>query len=266
MRIRTIKPEFFTHEGLFELESETGLPIRIAFAGLWCAADREGRFKWEPRRLGVQILPYDQIDFSRVLDALTTRGFTRRYRVDGKDFGVIPSFLCHQVINNREKPSELPKPLDFMEFDACRTRDSRVDDASKAERKGKEEERNGIPPNPQGGLALEIEDSKPSDPMPKGWQKMNAKTQGQTRVNFNTIEMVEFGKIMGRGEKTLWTVAEAMALMAVKPTPDEIELAKKYYHAQIDKPDDWRRRNIITLLNNWNGEVDRARIFTATNK
>ena len=69
MRIRTVKPEFFTHEGLFELEKETGLPIRVAFAGLWCAADREGRFKWEPRRLGVQILPYDQVDFSRVLDA-----------------------------------------------------------------------------------------------------------------------------------------------------------------------------------------------------
>jgi hypothetical protein len=60
MRIRTIKPEFFHHEGLFEAEAETKLPLRVAFAGLWCIADREGRFKWEPRRIGVQVL-YDEL-------------------------------------------------------------------------------------------------------------------------------------------------------------------------------------------------------------
>ena len=43
-RIRTIKPEFFRHEGLYELEQETGFAIRVAFAGLWTACDREGRF------------------------------------------------------------------------------------------------------------------------------------------------------------------------------------------------------------------------------
>jgi len=138
MRIRTIKPEFFTHEDLFDLESETGLPIRVAFAGLWCAADREGRFKWEPRRLGVQILPYDQCDFSRVLDALTTRGFVCRYASGTSTFGVIPSFLDHQVINNREKDSELPEPLEYLDPDASVTREPRVDHAGKAEGKGRE--------------------------------------------------------------------------------------------------------------------------------
>ena len=56
MRIRTVKPEFFLHEGLYELESQTKLPIRLSFSGLWCVADREGRFKWEPRKIGVQIV------------------------------------------------------------------------------------------------------------------------------------------------------------------------------------------------------------------
>jgi hypothetical protein len=138
MRIRTIKPEFFHHEGLFDLERETGLPVRVAFAGLWCAADREGRFKWEARRLGVQILPYDQVDFARVLDALTTRGFIRRYASGTGTFGVIPSFLDHQVINNREKDSELPEPLEYLDPDASVTREPRVDHAGKAEGKGKE--------------------------------------------------------------------------------------------------------------------------------
>ena len=40
-RIRTIKPEFFRHADLYEAERETGLPLRLAFAGLWTAADRE---------------------------------------------------------------------------------------------------------------------------------------------------------------------------------------------------------------------------------
>jgi hypothetical protein len=44
-RIRTIKPEFFSHEALFDGERETGLPLRLAFIGLLCQCDREGRFR-----------------------------------------------------------------------------------------------------------------------------------------------------------------------------------------------------------------------------
>ena len=111
-RIRTVKPELFKHDELYEAEIETGLPLRVAFIGLFTVCDREGRFRWRPRRLKVDILPYDEVDFSRVLHALTTRGFlvhyasiTREARVD---FGCIPSFKRHQVINNKESPSELP--------------------------------------------------------------------------------------------------------------------------------------------------------------
>ena len=143
MRIRTIKPEFFTHESLYDLEVSTGLPIRVSFIGLWCAADKEGRFKWEPRRLGVSILPYDLLDFSRVLDALTTRGFIVRYASEKGEFGVIPSFHRHQVINNRERDSELPEPPPMADPDACPTRAPRVPHASKEEGKGREGEGEG---------------------------------------------------------------------------------------------------------------------------
>jgi hypothetical protein len=125
-RIRTIKPEFFRHEALYEAERETGLPLRIAFAGLWTAADRAGRFRWSPRQLKLDCLPYDECDFSRVLDALTTRGFIVRYAVEGKEYGHIPSWSAHQVINNREKPSEIPEPNENNTL----TRQARVDDAS----------------------------------------------------------------------------------------------------------------------------------------
>lgn len=141
MRIRTIKPEFFTHERLFDLERETGLPVRLAYIGLWCAADREGRFKWEPRRLGVSIMPYDEVDFSRVLDALATRGFIVHYACDSREFGCIPSFSKHQVINNRERLSELPElsqSVEIEHIDASGTREPRDEHAGKAEGKGRE--------------------------------------------------------------------------------------------------------------------------------
>lgn len=142
LRIRTIKPEFFKHDALFDAEKETGFPIRIAFAGLWCASDREGRFKWRPRQLKVEILPYDDIDFSRVLDALATRGFVEKYTVKDEVFGVIPSFKRHQVINNKESASVLPQPPAkenvAREDHASSTREQRVDDAILKEGKGKE--------------------------------------------------------------------------------------------------------------------------------
>ena len=135
-RIRTIKPEYFKHLKLFELEEETGLPLRVAFAALWTVADREGRFVWIPRQLKIDCLPYDEIDFSRVLNALTTREFVIKYAVEGVEYGYIPSFLDHQVINNKERASKLPDPTD----DAALTCDPRDDDAltTRDVRKGKE--------------------------------------------------------------------------------------------------------------------------------
>jgi hypothetical protein len=153
MRIRTVKPEFFRHEELFDAEMETGLPLRIAFVGLWCASDREGRFKWRPRTLKSEIMPFDDVDFSRVLHALATRGFIANYTSGTGEFGCIPSFSKHQVINNRERASEIPKPSDFKGSDACLTREPRVDHAGKGEGKGKEgkgKERNTPPKSPKG--------------------------------------------------------------------------------------------------------------------
>lgn len=271
MRIRTIKPEFFLHEGLYELEAETKLPIRLAFAGLWCAADREGRFKWEPRKIGVQVLPYDGIDFSRVLDALTTRGFVVKYASPAGEFGYIPSFTKHQVINNRERESELPNPLSAMLLDACSTREPRVPHAGKAEGKGREGNMD-VPPTPQGGDGEgELPGMPPpQDPPPKadrclpdGWRKLKDTQKKRTRVNFNTPTMILVGQALGRKESTLWTVQEAEALLNLKPAQDEIDAILDFYAADIPTEKDWRRRDLLTLLNNWNGELDKARLWKA---
>ncbi|HZZ27901.1 MAG TPA: hypothetical protein VFE46_07825 [Pirellulales bacterium] len=129
-RIRTVKPELFLHEQLFAAERESALPLRLAFIGLLCHCDREGRFEWRPLPLGTQVLPYDNIDFARVLDALTTRGFVERYECNGKQFGWVPGFLRHQVINNRESSSTLPEPPSAAHLSSNSTRQQHVPDAS----------------------------------------------------------------------------------------------------------------------------------------
>jgi hypothetical protein len=109
-RIRTIKPEFFRHEELFEAEKVSKLPLRLAFAGLFTAADRQGRFRWQPRVLKLDVLPFDDIDFAKVLDALDERGFIVKYEIDDEFFGHIPSWCKHQHINQREAESVIPAP------------------------------------------------------------------------------------------------------------------------------------------------------------
>lgn len=152
-RIRTIKPEAFTDEDLWDAEQESGLPLFRAFVGLWTCADREGRFEWRPRPLKAAILPYYDGDMGRVLDALSTRGFVVRYASGGRDYGWIPTFTRHQSINNREDASVLPEPpadagvspvdsgvstREARDADASGTRDGRVGHAGQVERKGTE--------------------------------------------------------------------------------------------------------------------------------
>jgi len=230
MRIRTIKPEFFHHEALFEAELETKLPLRVAFAGLWCIADREGRFKWEPRRIGVQVLPYDGVDFSRVLDALTTRGFIVKYRVGDEWFGCIPSFSKHQVINNKERASILPDYLEngaiTEEIDASATREPRDDDACHKEGKGREG--NGKEGVSQKALSPDIEAFR-----------------------------LRVGAMLRRRPSTKWSTSEIKKLKEVfdlnTPEEDLVRLEQRY-----KSNDPYLRRELETLLNHWNGEIDKT--------
>lgn len=105
-----IKPAFFKHAELYEAERASRLPLRLAFAGLWTVADREGRFKWKTD-LKPDVLPYDPVDMLAVLDALEQHGFIRRYVVAGKQYGVIPSFSEHQTFHKTERKSTLPAPV-----------------------------------------------------------------------------------------------------------------------------------------------------------
>lgn len=111
-RIRTIKPEFFRHEGLQDLEAaNVGKYPMMVFAGLWGHCDKSGVFEWRPRQLKLDILPFLTFDMMETLEMLADAGFVNHYIVDGKEYGSIPSFVDHQRINGKEaqEPSRYPQ-------------------------------------------------------------------------------------------------------------------------------------------------------------
>ena len=114
-RIRTIKPEFFRHEALQDLEAENpGAYVMLVFAGLWGHCDKAGRFEWKPRMLKLDILPFLSFDMGRSLSLLSDAGLIRNYCVEGKQYGEITSFWKHQRINGKEsqEPEKYPPPPD----------------------------------------------------------------------------------------------------------------------------------------------------------
>lgn len=107
-RIRTIKPDFFRHEEMYQAELKCGLPLRLAFIGLLTCCDRDGRFRYKPNVLKLDIMPFDDIDFTQVLHQLCVFNFIICYEVEQEMYGCIPNFLKHQTINVREAESKIP--------------------------------------------------------------------------------------------------------------------------------------------------------------
>ena len=102
--IRTIKASFFTSDDIVTLS-----PLaRLLYIALWTEADREGRLTWRPRTFKLRFLPGDTCDITELCNELVESGLVSLYAVDGKNYAEIPTFTRHQVINNRERRSELP--------------------------------------------------------------------------------------------------------------------------------------------------------------
>ncbi len=105
-RQRMIKPEFFLHDELAELS-----PLhRLLFIGLWTLADREGRLEDRPKRIKVEVLPWDDVDVEEALADLDAGGFIHRYETEGRRYICLPSFLRHQRPHPKEAPSTIPSP------------------------------------------------------------------------------------------------------------------------------------------------------------
>lgn len=105
-RARNIKPGFFTHDGLAELEPLT----RLLFIGLWTVADRSGRLEDRTKRIKAEVMPYDDCDIDAMLWALHKAGFILRYRVGEVCAIQIVKWDKHQNPHIKEADSTIPAP------------------------------------------------------------------------------------------------------------------------------------------------------------
>jgi hypothetical protein len=108
-----VKPEFFRHEGLQDLESaHPGAHTMLTFAGLWGHCDKNGVFEWKPRQLKLDILPFLQFDLNATLALLMGAGFIRKYAVNGREYGAIDSFAEHQRLGGKEAQDPARHPTE----------------------------------------------------------------------------------------------------------------------------------------------------------
>jgi hypothetical protein len=109
-RIRYLKPDFFKDEDLATLPFE----VRLFFAGLWVIADKAGRLEDRPKRLKIEIFPYEDIDIEKCLVQLakpkTSSGnpYILRYSIEGEHFIQILNWDKHQRPHHTEKESKIP--------------------------------------------------------------------------------------------------------------------------------------------------------------
>jgi hypothetical protein len=87
MIVKTITPGLFNNSELCDLEVKSGLPLRLAYIGLWTTSDDNGVFPWDAELLKDRITPRDDISFEDVLSVLLGAGHIVRY---GEHHGRIP--------------------------------------------------------------------------------------------------------------------------------------------------------------------------------
>lgn len=166
-RIRTIKPEFFKNEDLSDLS-----PIhRLLFIGLWTQADREGKLEDRPKRLKIEIFPYDDFDMDEGLNMLQEKGFLVRYNPGGnvndtstmqapykhgaKKYIKILTFSKHQQPNVKEAASSIPEPVfSSAPYEHGVSTVLASQEGKGKEGKGKGKEGNGITPHPDVDMVL----------------------------------------------------------------------------------------------------------------
>lgn len=106
MRSRNIKPGFFKNELLAEVPFE----YRLVFIGLWTMADREGRLEYRPKKIKIEIMPYDKISIESAILELQKRGFLIIYKFNQMDYLQIVNWDKHQNPHHKEIDSEIQPP------------------------------------------------------------------------------------------------------------------------------------------------------------
>lgn len=77
---------------------------------MWTVADFKGCFEYKPKRLKVQLLPYDDCDIEQLANILDKSGFISIYSVQGQRYIKVVNFHKHQNPHKNEKEggSQIP--------------------------------------------------------------------------------------------------------------------------------------------------------------
>jgi hypothetical protein len=105
-RIRTVKPDFFTHPSITPLS----IPARLLLLSLLTQADDEGRLYDQGAKIrGLAFGDEDRVNIGALLVELADHGRILRYEMGGRDCIEITGFHDHQRVN-RPTPSTIPAP------------------------------------------------------------------------------------------------------------------------------------------------------------
>jgi hypothetical protein len=106
MRIRTIKPEFWTDAKIGKISRDA----RLLFIGLWSVCDDYGVCQSNFEFLKGQLFSYDKISskkFQKWISELLSQNLILPFEANGDKYFYIKHFKKHQVIN---KPSKFRNP------------------------------------------------------------------------------------------------------------------------------------------------------------
>lgn len=229
MRIRTIKPEFWAHPIMSRLPYDS----RILALGLLNLSDDEGYFDADPDYIrGAVLFREDSSNVRRMLDELSRSGWITLSGTPERPIGRVINFRKHQRVD-RPQPSRLKQ----YALDESSTNDRRpLDDQSTLEQ-GKER---NTPIVPRGDIQPE---EKPEEKPPNLLRAMALFRMRPTTQ-------------LDRSQRRAWNIAAAPTVAST--TESEWAQLEAYYAADLPPKDDYRRRDLATLLNNWSGELTRA--------
>lgn len=201
-RIRTIKPEFWTHEDLSALPEAT----HMLAAALLNHADDEGYFNANPGLVKAACCPLREpsVSVQDSLNLLAKSGFIRLgAAADGKRYGLVVTFDEHQRVN-RPTPSKI-KPLHVVWEDSSQAH-TQLSEYSPPERnreqgtgKGKEQGRE----EPSAPSSAAPNDAQPTDLN----QKRQEREQRLAAVTTEAIESFNASKLVKPNGGALATVS-----------------------------------------------------------
>jgi hypothetical protein len=244
MRIRTVKPEFWSNEKL----SECSEFAHLLACALLNYADDEGYFNANPKLIAGSLFPLREpsVSIHGALSELSNQDFLRLCRgLDGRTYGHICSFERHQKIN-RPSPSRIKHLCNFSEHSV--NPHGTLNDPSLPEQ--------GSGNREQGSGNRDL-----SCPSEEGSGEISGKPKQKELPELRRRIICCIQKTVRAGSRDK---SEDVAWKKVKDREDlaeEIELLEKFYAVPKAESCDqtWKRKvGVVQLMNQWVEQLELA--------